>query len=169
MERRQINAEELNVLFKVIGAGIWHLQNVEDALHTYITVKRDVKTRGAMAAEEAEAILLKHRTRTLGVSTKISRDALVLSPSLQERLERFKEERDWLVHRCVNQHRADLYENKKRYELIRRIESFTEEARAIQKLIGKELEDYVVAQGVNRDWIHRYAENQINKLKGTRP
>jgi len=169
MERRQINAEELNVLFTLIGSGIWHLQNVEDALHTYITIKRDVKVRGAMAAEQVEAILLKHRTRTLGISAKISREAQVLSPSLQERLEAFKEERDWLVHRCVHQHREDLYMDEKRNELMRRMEGFTEEARTIQKLIAKELEDYVVSQGASRDWIYRHAEDQINKLSGKKP
>lgn len=169
MGRHQINAEELHVLFTLIGKGIWHLQNVEDALHTYITVKRDIKIRGSMSSEQAEAILLKHRTRPLGISSKISREAKVLSPSLQERLDHFKEERDWLVHRCVHEHREDLYGNDKRYELIRRMERFSEEAKAIQKLIAKELEDYVVAQDVSRELIYHIAEENITKLEGKKP
>jgi hypothetical protein len=166
MGRRQINAEELNVLFTLIGEGIWHLQYLEDALHTYITVKRDVKVRGSMPPEQAEAILKKHRARTLGVSSRISREAQILSPSLQEMLDNFKEERDWLVHRCVHQHREDLYINDKRNELIRRIKRFSEEAKKIQKLIAKELEDYVVAQDVSRELINRTGYENINKLKG---
>lgn len=169
MRRRQINAEELQALFTLIGEGIWYLQNVEDVLHTYITVKRDVKVRGSMPPEQAEAILAKHRTKTLGVSLKISREAQVLSPSLQKRLDNFKEERDWLVHRSVHQHREDLYVDDKRYDLIRRIGRFSEEARSIQKAIQKELEDYVVAQGVSPEWIFRYAQEKIDKLKGKKP
>ena len=34
MVRRQINAEELQKLYALIGESIWHLQNVEDAWNT---------------------------------------------------------------------------------------------------------------------------------------
>jgi hypothetical protein len=169
MGRRQINAEELNALFTLIGKGIWHLQYLEDALHTYLTIKRDIKIRGSMPAEQADSILAKHRTRTLGASLRLAREAQVLSPSLQGRLDHFKEERDWLVHRCLHQHHQDLHVNDKRYELLRRIELFSKEAMAIHKLIAKEVEDYVVAQDVSRKLIYRNAEENITKLKGKKP
>lgn len=166
MVRRQINAEELQKLYASIGEGIWHLQNVEDTLHTYITIKRDIKVRGSMPPEKAEAILMKHRKNTLGTSLRISREAKILSPSLQERLDNFKEERDWLVHRSVHQYREDLYVDDKRFALMRRIQGFSEEATILQKLIAKELEDFVVAQGVSREWIFGEAQQKINKLEG---
>jgi hypothetical protein len=95
MGRRQVNAEELNTLFNLIGQGIWYLQMMEDALHTTITVKHDVKTPGAIPQNEAKSLLAQHRRKTLGQS-------LILSPNLQKSLEEFKEERDWLVHRSVS-------------------------------------------------------------------
>jgi hypothetical protein len=75
MNRRQINEKELQVLYSSIGKGIWHLQNLEDALHTCITVKRDIRVRGSVPPEKAEAILLRHRGNTLGKSLKIAREA----------------------------------------------------------------------------------------------
>ena len=166
MIRRQINEEELQLLYSSIGKGIWHLQNLEDALHTCITIKRDIKARGSVSPEKAEAILLKHRGRTLGKSLGYAKKANVLSPSLQKRLEIFKEERDWLVHRSVYQNREDLYVEDRRFALIARIQKFSEEALALQKLISKELEDFVVAQGVSREQVILMAENKLKKSKG---
>src|ERR1700693_2978900 len=102
--RRQINSEELDTLYSLIGQGIWQLQDVEDVLNTTITIKRDVKVRGSVTFEQAEAILLKHRKNTLGISLKIARESEIFSPTLQKRLDIFKKERDWLVHNCVHEH-----------------------------------------------------------------
>lgn len=165
MNRRLIDEEELQALYASIGRGIWHLQNLEDALHTCITVKRDIRVRGTVSFEKAEAILLKHRSNALGKSLQIAREAQVLSPSLDERLKAFKEERDWLVHRSVYQNRQDLYLEDKRLELILRIQKFSEEALVLQKLIAKKLEEFVVAQGVSRKEITQVAEKNMRKLK----
>lgn len=164
--RRQANPEELNALYTLIGASIWQLQNVEDALDTYITLKADVKIRGSMSPEQAEEILKKHRRNTLGTSLKISKSSCVLSALLQERAERFKEERDWLVHRSVYNNGEDLYVDETRYALMKRIRTFTEEAQTLQRLIASELEEFVVSQGVDREWVAKEAEKRINKLKG---
>lgn len=166
MARRQINAEELHILFTLIGQSIWYLQMMEDALHTTITVKRDVRTPGAIPENEANSLLAQHRSKTLGHSLKISRQAQIFHPDLQKRLESFKEERDWLVHRSVNQNGDDLYLDEKRVDLIERITAFSEEARTLQKLIERELEDFVVSHGLNRESIHQVASETIRKLKG---
>ena len=166
--RRQINSEELNTLFVLIGAGIWHLQNLEDALHTCITIKRDIQYRGSKSPEQAESILSKHRKNTLGTSLQISRKAKVLSTFLQDRLEKFKKERDWLVHDVVYQYREDLYLDEKRFALMNRIQTFSDEAGILQKLVAKEMEDFVVTQGVSREWINNYAQQTISNLKGER-
>ncbi|MCX5818778.1 MAG: hypothetical protein NT047_02530 [Deltaproteobacteria bacterium] len=166
MNRRQINEEELQALFAAIGKGIWYLQYVEDVLHNYITLKRDVKVRGTVSPEKAEAILLKNRSKTLGKSLQIASDAQVLSPSLQKRLNKFKDERDWLVHRSVYQNGDDLYLEVKRVALINRIQIFSDEALLLQKLIAKEMEDFVVPQRVSREQIMHMANENMRKLKG---
>lgn len=166
MNRRMINPEELDLLYSSIGKGIWHLQNLEDALHTCITLKRDIKVRGSVSREKAEELLLRNRGKTLGRSLNTARKANILNSELQKRLDLFKEERDWLVHRSVHENGHDLYVEDKRFALIVRIRKFSEDALVLQKLIEKELEDFVVSQGVNRDHIVRVAEKNLKKLKG---
>jgi len=166
MVRRQINENELQTLFILIGEAIWHLQNVEEALHCFITVKKDLKTRGAVPEEEADKLLKKNQRRTLGQSLYISREVGVLTSKLQERLEKFNEERKWLVHKCVPSNREDLYVDSTRYALMKRIKKFSEEAGELHKSISKELEDFVCTQGVSRDTIYSQAVSTIMKLKG---
>lgn len=166
MSRRSINAEELHALFFLIGQGIWHLQTVEDALHTTITLKRDVKAPGSITEERARTFLAQHRRKTLGQSLGISRQAQVLSADLQKRLEHFKEERDWLVHRSVHQNGDDLYDDETRLALISRIRNFSKEANVLRRLIYSELEAFCVSQGISREKIGQEAAEAIIKLRG---
>ncbi len=166
MGRRQISAEELEFLFVLIGRGIWHLQYVEDALHNTVTLKGEVKIRGSITQDQAEALLAKVRRKTLGQSLKISRESQLLNELLQTRLEKFLEERNWLVHRSVNQNGDDLYVDEARVALFSRIELFSEEAKALQKLIVSELEAFVVSQGVSQERVLEEAIEKIRKRRG---
>jgi hypothetical protein len=166
MNRRQINNEELTALFGLIGKGIWHLQNLEDALQTYITIKVEIKEVGVMNSEQAEELLKKHRANTLGTSLKIAKNNNVLRGELVKRLELFKEERDWLIHRSVHQNGKDLYLNDKRNELMERIERFSEEALALQTAVAQEFEDFSLSKGLSRKWIYDKATRDIARLKG---
>jgi hypothetical protein len=165
-DRRPINEEELQVFFMGIGSGIWHLQHVENALNTFITLKVEIKEIGSVGPEAGEAILAKHRRNTLGTSIRIAKEKDVLSAELLVALEEFKEERDWLVHRSMNQNAEDLYLNSRRSALINRLHKFSNEAMQLQKLIAKELEDFVVSKGVSREWIHKKAVSEIREKQG---
>jgi hypothetical protein len=165
-ERRQINAEELLAFFKLIGSGIWHLQHVEDALSTYITVKAEIKDRSGTSAENARFLLSKHRRDTLGTSIRFAKDRQVLDPELLTMLEAFKLERDWLVHRSLHENGDDLYLNSERSRLLERLNKFSEDAKRLQRLIAEELEDFVVSKGLSREWIHQKAMSDVKRLKG---
>jgi hypothetical protein len=165
-KRRQINAEELLVFFKLIGSGIWYLQHVEDALSTYITVKAEIKDRGVTSAENAKFLLSKHRRNTLGTSIRFAKDRQVLDPELLTMLEAFKIERDWLVHRSLHENGDDLYLNSERRKLLERLNKFSEDAKRLQRLIAEELEEFVVSKGVSREWIHQKTMSDVNRNKG---
>jgi hypothetical protein len=166
MSRHQINADDLHTLYVLIGKAIWLLQHVEDALSTAITIKHEIKTRGSMSAAQAEAILAKHRGNTLGTSLRISWETGLFAAQLQGRLDKFREERDWLVHRSVHQNGADLYEDDKRLKVMCRIEAFSEEALALQKAVESDLEQFGEAQGLKKEWVLAHAQQQIKKLRG---
>jgi hypothetical protein len=168
MHRRQINELELQDLFATIGRGIWYLLYVEEALNTFITLKHGIGTPCAVSAAEGEAILEKHRRNTLGKSLKLSRDAPVLSSSLQARAEGFRDERNWLVH-YLHRHREDLYIDEGRAKLMMRLESFVEEAMALQKLIAEETVAFTESKGLSREALLRLALDQIRRSKGESP
>jgi hypothetical protein len=165
-KRRQINAEELQVFFKLIGSGIWYLQHVEDALSTFITVKAEIKERGGVSDDNAMSLLSKHRRNTLGTSIRIAEDRQVLDSEMIAILKTFKLERDWLVHRSLNENGDDLYLNTDRLRLLERLHKFSEDAKKLQRLIAEELEDFVVSKGVSREWIHQKAMSDVNRDKG---
>lgn len=166
MERRQINEEELQLLFNLIGEAIWHSQHVEQALHNFVTLKRDIKVRGSVTPAEGAQLLEKKQRKPLGVSLKASREYGVLTILLQERTEAFKEERNWLIHWCVPSNSADLYLDTTRFALMERIKRLSNEARTIHGLIAEEIKEFVCSQGISKKWIMETAMETIRKLKG---
>lgn len=166
VERRQINLEELGILYQLIGEGVWQLQNLEDALHSCITVKRDLKTRGSVSSQEAMLLLEKNRAQVLGKSVKYAKEAGIFNQKLQDRLEKFKEERNWLIHRSVHEKREDLYVDKTRFSLMERIKRFSNEALQLQKLVAQELEDFVLSQGISKEYVYQKALEKLKALKG---
>ena len=166
MDRNPISEEELRAFFMLIGSGIWYLQHVENALATCIAVKGEIKEIGAVNADAGESLLAKHKRNTLGTSIKNAKNMNVLSAELMDALDKFKSERDWLVHRSLDQDGDGLYLNSGRNALLNRLNEFTKEAKKLQKLIAKELEDFVVSKGVSREWICRQAKSDINKKRG---
>jgi len=166
-DRRQIDEQELPVFFGLIGQGIFYLQHVENALTTCLVLKGEIKELGSVSEEQAETILAKHRKNTLGTSLRLAEEKEVLSKDLMLALREFKDERDWLVHRSMHENGDDLYLNSSRQAILERLERFSEQARNLQRLIAKELEDYVVGKGASRQWIHQRAIQDISKKRGS--
>ena len=164
--RREISPSELDCLLNLIGAGIWQLQNVEDALDQFITIKHEIKEPGSVSLEEANAILKKHRKKTLGNSINFSKENNVCSVDLQNRLEKFNKERIWLVHKVNIEHGEDLYEDDKRFALMGRIKVFIKEAESLHKLVLQDLEGFAIGKGISRQEVYKDAEDTIAKLKG---
>lgn len=145
--RRQVTPEELSRLYGGIGKGIWHLQYVEDALNTLITVKHEMRVPGRVDAEAAKQALDEHRRNTLGTSVRVARDNKLISDALLAKFQDYKEERDWLVHRSQNSHGERLYTEAGRTEFFARIENFVEQSKGLQREVMAELEAYARGTG----------------------
>jgi hypothetical protein len=63
---RQINAYELEIMYKLIGQAIWHLQYLELALDQFVTIKVDIKVPSSVSEEQAYAMLARNQHNTLG-------------------------------------------------------------------------------------------------------
>lgn len=81
-------------------------------------------------------------------------------------LKTFKLERDWLVHKSLNENGDDLFLNTDRLRLLERLHKFSEDAKKLQRLIAEELEDFVVSKGVSREWIYQKAISDVNRDMG---
>jgi hypothetical protein len=88
-----------------------------------------------------------------------------VSPALQSRLETFKAERDWLVHR-LQQSRKDLYEDNARSKLLHRIDTFSDEALTLQTAVTAEMQEFVVSLGASAESIEARARKEIADFRG---
>ncbi|WP_157269005.1 hypothetical protein [Azohydromonas aeria] len=146
---RQVTAEELEYLYLLIGKGIWHLQYVEDGV----------------SGEEAKALLAKQRRNTLGTSLKIAREKKLIEDVLLGRPSEFKEECDWLVHRSQCSHGDLLYTDRGRAETFTRLEAFTNEAHRLQAALLGDINQYLIAIGIDTAAAQRFASQNTGRLR----
>ncbi|MCQ4251780.1 hypothetical protein NA644_20950 [Pseudomonas stutzeri] len=164
--RRQMHPEELEILYRYIGKCIWHIQYVEDALHTLLTLKIEIKTPGAVPEDKAYELLKKHRRATLGTALRTAKENNSLPQGLFSRLSNLKEERDWLVHRSQHQDADTLYTDVGRQTVFQRLEALQAEAVSLQPAIAEQIRLFVESHGVNSEKAKQIAEQEIAALTG---
>lgn len=164
--RRQIHPEELEFLYHSIGKCIWHIQYVEDALHTLLTLKVEIKTPGVVAENKAYELLKKHRRATLGTALRTAKENRSLPDDLFARLSKLKEERDWLVHRSQHQDGDNLYTDNGRQAVFQRLEALQAEAVSLQPAIYDQIRAFVESHGVSSEKATEIAKQDIAALKG---
>ena len=167
-QRRPPFADEVGALYALIGQAVWHLQHLEDALSTAIAIKMDLKEAalGSVPPDRASDILAKRRRPTLGVAVGLAREKSIFDEQLQQRLEEFLEERNWLVHRLVHQNSGDMNVSGRRELLLSRVDNIAIEARRLQGVIGDDLMAFVVAKGAKEKAILEQAQGKFLKSRG---
>lgn len=164
--RRQVTPEEQQNIYTSIGRCVWHLQYVEDVLTNLIALKVEIRTPGRVGLKEAQELLAKHRRNTLGTSVKIVREKSLVRPELLDRLTRFKEERDWIIHRSQQTHGDGLYTDQGRAEMFSRLERFEEEAHSLMRAVAEELNEFMRGHGVDLAAAERIARQNIGRMRG---
>lgn len=166
--RRAPDLEEVSSLFSLIGRAIWYVQHLENSLSNSIAIKRDLKDAalGSVSAEDTQRILAKRRRMTLGQAIGLAKDQSIYDGHLQVNLDKFLDERNWLVHRLVHENGEHMNINGKRDNFFQRIALISDEAQKLQKMIGSDLEDFVVSKGARREEIHARAERDFLRSRG---
>jgi hypothetical protein len=164
---RQITPDELEYLYVSIGKGVWHLQYVEDALQTLITIKHEIRVPDRIKAQEARDLLAKHRRNTFGTSLKIVGNHCLVSQPLFDRLNAFKEERDWLIHRSQNSHGDRLYTESGRAETFARLAAFIDEARILQAALMHDIDTFLAAAGLDVAAAECVAMKNLGSMRGS--
>jgi hypothetical protein len=163
--RRQITGEELAALYHDVGACIWHIQYLEDVLHTFLTIKIEIKEPGRVEKNEATALLDKHRRATLGNAIRTAESAKALPQELIDQLRALKNERDWLVHRSMHQNGDGLYTDHGREAVFSRLAALQEKTIFLKSQIMSEAEAYCSGHGLSAQ-ANALAERKIAELRG---
>jgi hypothetical protein len=90
-------------LYCFVGESVCAVQHVEDALSHSIVLKTEKKR----IKSEADRLLEKHRSYTLGKAITIAEQASLYPESLQQELREFLSERNWLIHKSIAQGRDE--------------------------------------------------------------
>ena len=85
---------------------------------------------------------------------------------LMRALDRFKDERDWLVHRSQHSYGDRLYTEVGRSEMLLRLDAFTEEARRLQKAVLQEINTFVASAGIDIEAAEDMARKNMGRLRG---
>jgi hypothetical protein len=166
MVRRQMTAEELDALYYSVGKCIWHIQYLEDALHTLLTLKVELKEPGRVSEEEAHQLLAKHRRASLGTALGTAEKHSALPASLLVELRGLKEERDWLVHRSMNQDGESLYTDDGRLRVFSRLEKIMRSTLFIKEKIVNETAVFCKSFGINEAHVEAVANQNIAAKRG---
>ena len=164
--RRQINERELAYLYNRIGASIWHLQHVENALVPYLIIKGIAKELNSLTRDKANELESEFNKLTLGQLIGRGTKLNVIEEPLLSRLREFNSERKWVVHNSIFEHGDQLYTDKGRRFVFARLDKFVEEAISLHRHISDLLVEYSVSKGMSEQKINQVAINHIQKLKG---
>lgn len=140
---RPASQEEV-ALFALMGQALLNIQVLEECLSASITLKVDVGyPRKAKA--EADELLKKRRAFTLGQAIKAALKEKLYADNLQKALVAFLEERNWLVHKSID----NIYAPTGRDALFQRIKDIALEAHRIQRAIEDDLIVFSESNGMD--------------------
>lgn len=135
------NEDEIT-LYCFVGEAICKIQHVEQALNCSITLRMNPDVTWEVANE----IIGKHQGLTFGQANKLAIKENLYCLSLQEELNNFLKQRNWLVHKAIFESREDFYSNKKE-ELFEKIKSISDKAEFIQHEIEYDMISFCTSKG----------------------
>ncbi len=138
-------------VFQAIGYAVWLLQALDETLLTYHVLVHELDPgcgRDALVA----AIEIRRR-QTLGKLLDLPGMAAGLSRDLQQRLDSFLHERNWLVHRSWRESHIKLNTLDGPALMLSRIGAVAEEAKALAAEIQRVIEPALAQKGISAETI----------------
>lgn len=163
---RQMNVTELHEFYHHIGAALWQIQYLEDALVSFLALKV-CKERGDTTAAGRQKLLAEKRKLTLGPLIDACVKYQIIRPQEQSRLMSFKLERHWLVHRSLVESGDKLYDDAGRQAVFTRIAAIRDEANCLKGIAFEDLQSWAEAEGVSPAAVEKHAQEELRRLKGS--
>lgn len=136
------NQDEIT-LYCFVGEALWKTQIVEQALNYSITLKMNPSE----TKERADEFLKNHQNYTLGQAIKFAIKENLYSMSLQDKLNTFLQQRNWLVHKAMLESQNDLNTENMKEELFDKIKSISNKAESIQREIEYDMINFCSSKG----------------------
>lgn len=130
-------------LYCFVGEAVCAIQHVEDALSHSIVLKNNQPP----SKLEADQLLEKHRSYTLGRAINIGEKEGLYEEALQQELKKFLSERNWLIHKSIAHGRDEWDLNKSGDQMFRRIKTITMHAQELLQMIEEDLIEFSEANG----------------------
>ena len=141
---RPATQEEVT-LFALMGQALLNIQVLEECLSASITLKVDVGYPRKVSKAEADELLKKRRAFTLGKAIQAVLKEELYADNLQKALAAFLEDRNWLVHKSID----DIYAPTGKDALFQRIKNIAMEAHRIQRAIEDDLIVFSESNGMD--------------------
>ncbi len=136
------NQDEIN-LYCYAGEALCKIQLVEQALSHSITLKMNPDE----TKERADEFLKQHQSLTLGKAIKIALKEKLYNSSLQDELNAFLGQRNWLIHKAMAESQHGLNWENKKEELFHKIKSVSNKADSIHREIEYDMLDFCSSKG----------------------
>jgi hypothetical protein len=154
----RLATQEEVTLFALMGQALLNIQVLEECLSASITLKVDVGYPRKASKAEADELLKKRRAFTLGKAIQVALKEELYADDLQKALVAFLDERNWLVHKSID----DIYAPTGGDALFQRIKNIALEAHRIQRAIEDDLIVFSESNGMDmsrvraaiRGWYH---------------
>ncbi|MFH1222974.1 MAG: hypothetical protein V1647_01355 [Pseudomonadota bacterium] len=158
MKIRVVTKKDIEALH---GEALCNIQLLEDALSHSITLKKDVKYLHKIPKEEANSLLKKNRSHTLGKAIKIAKKESIYSDVLQYELEAFLLERNWLVHKSMPEYLDEVCVSPGKTEFFDRIKGIANKAKLLQLTIEIDLIEFSESVGLDMSKVSEIVALQI--------
>lgn len=155
---------DVDMLYRLIGQGVWLLQHLENVLSLFVALKRLQKGRDSKKIIEKEACeeeLEKQRKKTLGTLIESAKCEAIIPNKLLDRFDKFLVERNWLIHKCVINEFLSLRNSSDRNKLFSRIDNFSEEAKSLRNEISTLFELWYQSNGYDINTAHAVADTML--------
>lgn len=140
------NPEHLFLFWERVGFCLLQIQSFEMTIEHYLAQTHKLEKN--MSFEEVESIYDKLGKLTIGNLFKEILKCEVLPKDLEDRVNAFIKERNWLVHRCRKENEGDIYNESKFRLLYQRVADLSEESLALGKLFLEKSEKYILENGI---------------------
>jgi hypothetical protein len=156
MASKEVSEEEAFKVHQLIGRALWAIQEFEETLTRFIALMERIPARASF--EEARKILSGIRTDTLGKLVRQTKQITPFDEDFEMFMQRFVQQRNWLVHRSHLTHGIFEYDCRLWYDLRLRVRGLEDDAKELNAFFKSMINDYLLERGIKPEELEQLAD-----------